>query len=129
MPRSQRIKATVVACVSLSAVALSAAPAGAAETAPGQARAWECQPGFSCYYDSHYGENWLFNAGRCGEHNLLGGIYQNRISSIYNRGNGTVRVYRLRTTGWEQMASIAVGRSQSFLGEQENEIDRIVIGC
>jgi hypothetical protein len=141
----RRIKLALVACVSVLAVALSAAPAGAAadpvppastskdfrldKLGPGVARAWECQPDFSCYFDLTYGRNWLFNAGRCGEHDLMGGIYQNRISSISNRGHGIVWVYTWSSSGWQLKGWIPIGYQGSFFGTLENDIDRIVIDC
>jgi hypothetical protein len=139
----RRIRLTVVVCVSLMAMILSAAPAGAAaepvspagtSTArqlekrdPVGVPAWDCASGYSCYYDLTEGRNKLFTAARCGEHDLRGGVYQNRISSIANYGNGKVWVYIWRNAGyWELHGWVEIGSRGSFYTD---DIDRIVIDC
>lgn len=119
-----RIRSAFVAVVSLFAMVLSAAPASAD---PVGSPAWDCTPGYSCYFDYDGGYNKLFTAARCGEHDLRGGVYQNRISSIANYGNGQVRVYNWRNAGyWELHGWVNVGATGSFY---TNIIDRIVIDC
>lgn len=120
----RRISMAVAAGASALALLGSAAPAGAAA-----ARAYECQQGFSCYFDYSNGTGWLFNAGRCGEHDLVGGIYQNRISAIVNHGNGAVDTYRWTAAGWRYINTVPVGYTSRYTGGYENEIDRIVIAC
>lgn len=59
---------TAVACVSLFAVTVSGTPAKAGDDDPNgirleqigsdlSAAAWECRPGYSCYYDLTEGRN------------------------------------------------------------------------
>lgn len=115
-----------IACVSLLAVALPGAPASAAASA-NQALAWNCTAGYSCYFDGYNGTSKLFTAGRCGEHDLRGGIYQNRINSVANYGNGTVWLYIWRNAGyWELWDYVLVGEARNIYS---NDIDRIVIDC
>ncbi|MET9230113.1 peptidoglycan DD-metalloendopeptidase family protein [Lentzea sp. NPDC003310] len=91
--------------------------------------AWDCQAGYSCYYDGTDGQNKLFTAARCGTHDLRGGIYQDRISSIANYGSGKVWVYvwdvesgdHFDLHGW-----VEVGTQGNFY---TNDIDKIHIDC
>ncbi|MEU4620414.1 hypothetical protein AB0G04_10620 [Actinoplanes sp. NPDC023801] len=124
-----RIKSVIVAFVSVLGLLVSAAPAGAAASPASSAPvpAWACTYGYSCYYDSVDGENKLFTAGRCGEHDLRGGKYHNRINSVANYGNGTVWLYIWRNAGyWELYDYVLVGELWNIYS---NDIDRIVIDC
>jgi len=99
-------------------VTVSASPAAAA---------WDCTPGYSCYFDGFNGSNKLFTAARCGEHDLRGGIYQNKINSVANYGSGTVYLDIWRNAGyWEQYDYVLVGEERNIFS---NDIDRIVIIC
>ncbi|MBM2620863.1 hypothetical protein JIG36_35720 [Actinoplanes sp. LDG1-06] len=94
----RRIVMVFIACLSVLGVALSAAPAGAAgknelEISRLAVADWDCTAGYSCYYDSVGGRDKLFRAERCGQHDLRGGPYQNRINSIANYGAKIVYVY------------------------------------
>ncbi|MEU4806334.1 peptidase inhibitor family I36 protein [Actinosynnema sp. NPDC023587] len=116
------IKSMAVGGASLLAVALSAAPAGAAA-------AWDCAAGYSCYYNGTDGRDKLFTAARCGTHDLRGGPFQDKISSIANYGSGKVWVYvwdveagdHFDLHGW-----VEVGSQGNFY---TNDIDKIHIDC
>ena len=115
------VKSVALGGASLLAVTLSAAPAGAAA-------AWDCAAGYSCYYDGTDGRDKLFTAARCGPHDLRGGPYQDRISSIANYGSGKVKVYvwnvearRFDLHGW-----VEIGSQGNFF---TNDIDKIIIEC
>jgi len=139
----RRIKWVVVAWVSVLAVALSAVPVGAAASpvppagtstdftvkklAPGD---WNCTNGYSCYYDYLNGQGKLFTAARCGTHNLMGGPYQDKISSIANYGSGTVEVWK-----WIEDINDFVKKGWVEVGQEGNfhnpavSIDMIYIWC
>lgn len=103
---------------------------GVASTASPAAAAWDCTPGYSCYYDSLEGRNKLFTAGRCGEHDLRGGPYQDRISSIANYGSGLVEVWKWHPTAawWELKGWVDVGRIGNF-PDDDVSIDLVYIYC
>ncbi|MDR7277018.1 hypothetical protein [Catenuloplanes atrovinosus] len=129
--KTMRIIGTAVAA--LVATLLAAQPAAAAPTQattrPGldRAAAWDCAQGYSCYYDDIYGEVKLFTAARCGWHDLRGGSYQNRISSVANYTSGWVRVWIWRNAGyWEQHGYLYPGGVGYF---DTNDIDAIDIDC
>lgn len=121
MTRSVHSKAAaVIACLSVPAVLLSAAPA--------QADGWDCPEGYSCYYDGFDGQNRLFRADRCGPHDLRGGPYQNRINSVHNN-NGSKGVHLdiwKNVGGWTVYDYI---HPYEWRNVPSNDIDRIRIEC
>jgi hypothetical protein len=111
----RRIKLTLVACVSMLAMALSAAPAGAAvDPAPpmataqnelenlgaDRALAWDCDAGFSCYYTGTDGGGTRWRAPGCGFYSL-GSPLKDNLYSIHNRGSGVVSLYNWTGHGYE----------------------------
>nr|WP_042179576.1 peptidase inhibitor family I36 protein [Kibdelosporangium sp. MJ126-NF4]CEL13895.1 hypothetical protein [Kibdelosporangium sp. MJ126-NF4]CTQ88263.1 hypothetical protein [Kibdelosporangium sp. MJ126-NF4] len=80
-------RATVLAAGLTLAGGMAAAPATSAEIL-----AWECSAGFSCYYDGFNGITRIYVAPGPGCHNLPASAV-NKISSVNNRGGGTVRLY------------------------------------
>src|SRR5262250_2189386 len=58
-------------------------------------QAWECPAGYSCYYDGHGGTNRIWIAPSCGFFDLghFNPPLNDRISSIYNRGGGSIQPY------------------------------------
>jgi hypothetical protein len=138
MPR-KLARTAAIACTSL---LVTAVPATAAAPQNGlkleklgsevSASAWECQAGYSCYYDRTEGRDWLWNAPGCGWYNLEVNVprLDNRISSIRNRGSGLVDVYRWESRqGWVKKGWVPVGYQGSFYGDLENDIDAIDIDC
>jgi hypothetical protein len=93
-------------------------------------QAWECPEGFSCYYD-WYGTGRIWIAPSCGWHNLgaLNPPLHNRVSSIMNRGNGTVRLYDYIVDRYVEIFSVGVGRSLQLEGSSTNVIDAVEIEC
>lgn len=137
----RRIVLAIVACVSTLAVALAAVPAEAA-TDPaaraatsavpqqeiGRTRAVDvCAYGHQCFYDDSYGNDQLFTAARCGEHDLRGGRYQNKINFVDNNSSAHVYLDIWRNAGyWEPYAHVGPWGLEAIW---TNDIDRIRITC
>ena len=95
------------------------APAGAAKnelerrtpqnelekTGSARALAWECSPGYSCYFSCYFdavnggGSSW--KAPGCGFWDLSGTFLQDHLFSINNRGSGVASVYNWTGHGYE----------------------------
>jgi hypothetical protein len=95
--------------------------------------AWECTPGYSCYYDGHDGTNWIWNAPSCGFHNLgrMNPPLNDRISSIRNRGGGAIQPYNW-TDDWGWVAvgpPVLVGQGIDYYNDLDNIIDAVDIAC
>jgi hypothetical protein len=129
----KRIILAIVAGVSVLAVALSTAPAAAADPAAltfssKAATSYDdCPAGYSCYFDGLNGTGDFFypNSG-CGYIDLLGTGWDNRISSIYNRGSSKVFVYTGRGASFDVHGWMPIGQRGNYF---TNDIDGILVGC
>jgi hypothetical protein len=134
--RMRRIVLAIVACVSVLAVALSAEPAAGADPADQAglmstskaAGGYErCPAGYSCYFDGYDGTGEMGMAPRgCDYFDLQNDPWQNRISSIWNRGSAKVFVYTGRGTSFDVHGWMPVGQRGNF---GTNDIDGILVGC
>lgn len=137
----RRVRLAIVACVSMLAVALSAVPAQAvtdpvaragtsAVSHPelmGSRAAAMCPSGSRCIYDDDYGDVLLLAGLRCGEHNLVGGRFQNTINFVDNNSTANMYLDILRADGsWQEYAHVRPWERHRIY---TNEIDRIRIYC
>ena len=137
----RRIVLMIVAGVSTLAMTLTTVPAEAATDPAARAatsaasqreiegnRAVDvCAYGHQCFYDDSYGNDLLFTAARCGEHDLRGGIYQNRINFVDNNSTADVYLDIWRNAGyWEPYAHVGPWGLERIW---TNDIDRIRISC
>jgi hypothetical protein len=92
--------------------------------------AWECPGGYSCYYD-WYGEGRIWIAPSCGWHNLgaLNPPLHNRVSSVMNRGSGTVQVYDYIVDRYVEIGAVAPGNWLQLEGSLTDVIDAVNIEC
>ncbi|BBH67758.1 hypothetical protein ACTI_44430 [Actinoplanes sp. OR16] len=129
----KRIMLTLVACASVLAVALSTAPAAAADptglrmSSRAAAGYEDCPAGYSCYFDGLNGTGAFIYADHgCDYYDLAGSGWDNRISSIYNRGSSKVFVYTGRGTSFDVHGWMPVGQRGNY---NTNDIDGILVGC
>jgi hypothetical protein len=102
--------------------------AGSAVTtsATAEVPAWECSAGYSCYYDGSFGTNRIHIAPSSGCDSLSSTV-ANRISSVYNRGFGTVHLYDRSPCTGELLISIPVGRQVTLTGADDNKTNSIKV--
>jgi hypothetical protein len=132
---TRRFAMAVVASLGALAAGLSAVPAEAAtSSAPASRQAlganrvvdW-CDYGHQCFYDDSAGNIRLFTAARCGEHDLRGGGYQNRINYVDNNSTAHVYLDIWRNAGyWQEYAHFGPWQ---FGIIWTDDIDRIRIVC
>lgn len=124
-------KVAAVAAGALSAMAVSmvgaqAAPTGTADVGP---FAWEnCLAGTSCYFTHPDGGTPMWVAPGPGCHDLgkLNPPFNDRISSVWNRGGSRVDMYNW-TGSWQFVADVAVGERINFpAGDWRNDIIDLV---
>lgn len=126
--------------VGMVAVTLPAVPAEAATDSVARAatsavsqqdlrrnQAAGCPAGHQCFYDDSYGNDLLFIAARCGEHDLRGGIYQNKINFVDNYSPAHIYLDIWRNAGyWELYAYVEPWGLERIWTD---DIDRIRITC
>jgi hypothetical protein len=94
--------------------------------------AWECQGGYSCYYDGGGGNNRLWVAPGCGWHNLgeMNPPLNDRISSVRNLGSGAVKLYNYTGGGnWDHLITIPTATSADLFNQVNNTTDAVDIAC
>ncbi|MFF0312648.1 peptidase inhibitor family I36 protein [Streptosporangium sp. NPDC004379] len=122
--RTRRTIGVLLAAATVAVTPLATTPAQAG------ALAWDCSPGYSCYYDGGNGTNRIWVApsgGKCFDLGQMG--LNDRISSIYNRGNGTVHLYNwigYEIGYWDYLESVPKGAMKS-LTDNSNKVDRVCI--
>lgn len=137
---TRRSAMAIVACVSMLAMTLSAVRADAATDPVAQAatstvsqqelggeQVAGCPAGHQCFYDDSYGYDLLFIAARCGEHDLRGGEYQNKINFVDNYSPAHIYLDIWRNAGyWELYAYVGPWGLERIWTD---DIDRIRITC
>jgi hypothetical protein len=128
-------KVTAVASAVLLGVAGSAAGAQAApspsasEGGHASVQAWsDCPAGYSCYFTANEGGNpvWLAPSPGCFDLGQQSPAYNDRISSVWNRGGSTVNMYNWNGA-WEFVDSVPVGKRISYGGSDwRNDIIDLV---
>ncbi|MEU4541037.1 peptidase inhibitor family I36 protein [Streptosporangium sp. NPDC023825] len=111
----------------LLATAAAAAMGLATTPAPASALAWECASGYSCYYDSANGVNRIWIApsgGKCFDLGTMG--LNDRVSSVYNRGNGAVHLYNWLGY-WDYLESVPRGSTRNLGSASSNKVDRVCV--
>ncbi|MGW0804610.1 peptidase inhibitor family I36 protein [Nonomuraea sp. NPDC002799] len=79
------------------------------------ASAWECDPGYSCYYTGSSGTGSRWVAPYAGCYYPLESWLRDNISSVTNRGHSRAFVHLYNWVGhWEEIATIAPGNSVSW---------------
>jgi hypothetical protein len=112
---------------------LAAVPASAASAAVprvGPQSFWGCPDGFSCYYDGEYGAGRKWVAPSCGFFNLgdphvVNPVFNDKITSINNDGNGDVRLYNW-IGSWQWVGTVPAHSEGSWVGKLKPSVNNIV---
>jgi hypothetical protein len=115
--------AALAAVTTLGALVATTGPAAASYPCPG---------GYGCFYDTNpYNNSAQWRAPSCGDHDLRGIGWRDRISYAANWGGGNATLYNEIWWGWERVAVVAPGTgSRSFVGTvDDNVTDRIYVTC
>lgn len=116
MKKAAAVVAGMLCALTVSVAGAQAAPSGTADVGPS---AWEdCRAGFSCYFTHPYGGTPMWTAPGPGCHNLgtMNPPFNDRISSIWNRGAGRVDLYNW-TGSWQFVTDVEVGEWLNFTGD------------
>ena len=118
--------------VVLAAVLFTTLTATAAQAAPAGTYAWDnCRDNYSCYFQDADGGTPMWEAPSAGCFDLgrMNPPFNDRISSVWNRGNGAVDMYNWDGSNWEYVDTVQRGRRVSYSsGDWRNDIiDRVCI--
>ncbi|MCC5578590.1 peptidase inhibitor family I36 protein [Microtetraspora sp. AC03309] len=118
---TRRTISVLLATVAAATMSLAINPA------PASALSWDCASGHSCYYDGANGVNRIWIApsgGKCFNLGTMG--LNDRISSIYNRGNGAVHLYNW-VGYWDYLGSVPRNAAFNLASAVNNKTDRVCI--
>ncbi|MFF8366887.1 peptidase inhibitor family I36 protein [Rhodococcus erythropolis] len=95
------------------------------------AASWNCTTGYSCYYDDTDGVNRFWVAPSCGWFDLgkMSPPLNDRMSSLYNRGNGAINLYNWTGSSWSHMMTVPVGYKVNLHNSFNNVVDAVSIAC
>ena len=118
-----------IAVVAAALLMMTIAAAGAQAAAPAD---WaDCRAGYSCYFTHADGGTpmWVAPSPGCFDLGRMNPPFNDRISSVWNRGGGYVDMYNWTGSAWDWVDGVAVGQSVSYgAGDWRNDIiDRVCI--
>ncbi|GGZ08301.1 peptidase inhibitor family I36 protein [Streptomyces nitrosporeus] len=126
-----KFKAAALAAALTAGLTLTAAPAGAAPTAPSaRAAAWDCPVGSVCLYDSAGGVGRFYTASDgCWFDNIgLSGV-GDRATSIYNRTSHRVNLANWNGSAWEHLVHANPGEGFTLPASADNRTDAVHVIC
>ncbi|MFC3382556.1 peptidase inhibitor family I36 protein [Couchioplanes azureus] len=107
---------------------------GAVTATPAAASFWNCPDGSSCYYEHEYGGGRMWRAPSCGffnlgDPNVVNPVFNDRITSINNAGNGDIDLYNWEGR-WVHLGTVKKGYWVGRLdGGTNDKVDAIQIAC